>query len=42
MMLNKGPYIVQGVATLHDLLRRMAPRHRKKTDLLPPLDLADR
>ena len=39
VMLNKGPFLVEGVGVLHDLLRRMAPRHHKKTDLLPVLDL---
>ena len=38
VMLNKGPYLLEGVELLHDLLRRMAPRHHKKTDLLPILD----
>jgi len=39
VMLNKGPFLLDGVETLHDLLRRTAPRHDKKTDLLPVLDL---
>ncbi|HEY5155879.1 MAG TPA: pyruvate kinase [Acidimicrobiales bacterium] len=39
VMLNKGPFLLEGVEVLHDLLRRTAPRHDKKTDLLPVLDL---
>jgi len=39
VMLNKGPFLLDGVEALHDVLRRMAPRHQKKTDLLPILDL---
>ena len=39
VMLNKGPFLVEGVDVLHNVLRRMAPRHQKKTDLLPVLDL---
>jgi pyruvate kinase len=39
VMLNKGPFLLEGVEVLHDLLRRMASRHHKKTDLLPVLDL---
>ena len=39
VMLNKGPFLVEGVHVLHNVLRRMAPRHQKKTDLLPVLDL---
>jgi pyruvate kinase len=42
VMLNKGPHLVEGVALLHGLLRRMAPHRHKKTDLLPPLLLAGR
>lgn len=34
VMLNKGPYIVEAVATLDDILRRMAAHQRKKVPLL--------
>lgn len=40
VMLNKGPFLLEGVEVLHNLLRQMAQRHNKKTDLLPVLDLA--
>jgi len=40
VMLNKGPYLLEGVEVLHNLLRQTAPRHHKKTDLLTPLDLS--
>jgi len=30
VMLNKGPFLLDGVEALHDVLRRMAPRHQKK------------
>jgi pyruvate kinase len=39
VMLNQGPFLLEGVEVLHDLLRRTAPRHHKNTDLLPVLDL---
>ena len=34
VMLNKGPYIVQAVMTLDDILRRMEAHQRKKAPLL--------
>jgi pyruvate kinase len=37
VMLNKGPYVVQAVATLDDILRRMQAHMTKKTALLRPL-----
>jgi pyruvate kinase len=35
VMLNKGPRILQAIATLDDILRRMERHHRKKRPLLP-------
>lgn len=40
VMLNKGPYIVETIALLDDILRRMASHQRKKTPLLRPLKIA--
>jgi pyruvate kinase len=40
VMLNKGPYIVQAITFLDDILRRMASHQRKKTPLLRPLHIA--
>lgn len=37
VMLNKGPYIVQAVTQLDDILRRMARHQRKTVPLLRPL-----
>lgn len=37
VMLNKGPYIVQAVDQLDDILRRMARHQRKTVPLLRPL-----
>ena len=37
VMLNKGPRIVEAVATLDDILRRMADHQHKKSSLLRPL-----
>ena len=37
VMLNKGPRIVEAVAVLDDILRRMADHQRKKFSLLRPL-----
>jgi pyruvate kinase len=37
VMLNKGRHIVQAIATLDDILRRMAEHQSKKRQLLRPL-----
>ena len=37
VMLNKGPYILDAVATLADILDRMTGHHDKKNSLLRPL-----
>jgi len=37
VMLNKGPFQVLGVETLHELLVRTAGRHRGPTELFPLL-----
>ena len=37
VMLNKGPYIVDAVDALIDILCRMSDHHYKKTALMPPL-----
>ena len=42
VMLNKGPYIVQAVQVLDDILRRMQSHQQKKTAMLRHLELADR
>jgi pyruvate kinase len=42
VMLNKGPYVVQAVQLLDDVLRRMQSHQTKKVSLLRPLNLADR
>jgi pyruvate kinase len=36
-MLNKGPYIVEAIRTLDNILRRMAGHQTKKTPLLRAL-----
>ena len=41
-MLNKGPYVVDAVRTLDNVLRRMQDHHAKKVALLRPLNLAER
>jgi len=41
VMLNKGPRIVQAIAVLDDILRRMERHHRKKRSLLPQLRASD-
>jgi pyruvate kinase len=38
-MLNKGPYIVQAVKALDDILRRMHGHQDKKRSMLPELQL---
>jgi pyruvate kinase len=40
VMLNKGPYIVETVRALDDILRRMQGHQVKKTPVLRPLGLA--
>lgn len=42
VMLNKGPYIVNAVRTLDDILRRMHAHQAKKRAMLRALRLADR
>jgi pyruvate kinase len=42
VMLNKGPYIVQAVQMLDDVLRRMQSHQTKKVSLLRQLNLAAR
>ncbi|MGA9860327.1 MAG: pyruvate kinase [Solirubrobacteraceae bacterium] len=41
VMLNKGPRILDAIATLDDILRRMEHHHRKKRPLLPRLRVSD-
>jgi len=40
-MLNKGPYVVDAVRALDDILRRMENHQRKKRSMLRQLRLAD-
>lgn len=40
VMLNKGPYIVEAIATLDDILRRMDAHQRKKRTLLRSLSVS--
>ncbi len=42
VMLNKGPYVVQAVQMLDDVLTRMQAHQTKKVSLLRPLSLARR
>jgi pyruvate kinase len=42
VMLNKGPYVVDAVRMLDDVLRRMQDHQAKKAALLRPLSLAER
>jgi pyruvate kinase len=42
VMLNKGPFIVEAVRTLDNILRRMQAHQRKKSAMLRRLALADR
>lgn len=42
VMLNKGPYIVDAVRVLDDILTRMHAHQRKKSSMLRELSLADR
>lgn len=39
-MLNKGPYIVEAIRTLDDILKRMSGHQHKKMARLRPLRLA--
>jgi pyruvate kinase len=41
VMLNKGPFVVEAVRTLDDILRRMERHQRKKRSMLTHLRLAD-
>ncbi|HTU86338.1 MAG TPA: pyruvate kinase [Solirubrobacteraceae bacterium] len=41
VMLNKGPRIVEAIAVLDDILRRMEKHQRKKRPLLPRLSVSD-
>jgi pyruvate kinase len=42
VMLNKGPYVIDAVRVLDDVLRRMQGHQAKKSSLLRPLTLAQR
>lgn len=42
VMLNKGLHIVEAVAALHDILKRMEAHQTKKRPMFRPLRLADR
>ncbi|MGZ8488849.1 MAG: pyruvate kinase [Candidatus Binatia bacterium] len=42
VMLNKGPFVIDAVRTLDNVLRRMQNHHAKKVALLRPLNLAER
>jgi pyruvate kinase len=42
VMLNKGPYILEAVRALDNILTRMQDHQRKKSAMLRPLGLADR
>jgi pyruvate kinase len=42
VMLNKGPYVLDAVRTLDDVLRRMESHQEKKRSMMRPLDLAKR
>ena len=42
VMLNKGPYIVDAVRLLHDILTRMQGHQHKKTSMLRDLRVAER
>ncbi|MGZ8444831.1 MAG: hypothetical protein ACXWXZ_15655, partial [Candidatus Binatia bacterium] len=42
VMLNKGPFVIDAVRTLDNVLRRMQNHHTKKVALLRPLNLAER
>ena len=40
VMLNKGPYVVEAVRTLDDILRRMEAHHAKKMPMMRRLGVA--
>jgi pyruvate kinase len=40
VMLNKGPYVVDAVSTLNDILQRMAYHQCKRKGYLRPLSVA--
>jgi pyruvate kinase len=42
VMLNKGPYILEAVRALDNILTRMQAHQRKKSAMLRPLEVADR
>ena len=42
VMLNKGPYVVEAVRVLDDILTRMQAHQRKKSAMLRELRVADR
>ena len=42
VMLNKGPYVLEAVQTLDDVLRRMEAHQQKKRSMMRPLKLAER
>jgi pyruvate kinase len=42
VMLNKGPYVIEAVKVLDDVLRRMQRHQTKKSALLRPLSIASR
>lgn len=42
VMLNKGPYILEAVQTLDDVLQRMEAHQQKKRSMMRPLKLAER
>lgn len=42
VMLNKGPYVVDAVRTLDNILRRMQSHQDKKRSMMRPLQLAER
>jgi pyruvate kinase len=42
VMLNKGPYVLDAVRLLDDILRRMAGHQNKKRSMLRPLSIARR
>jgi pyruvate kinase len=41
VMLNKGPYIIEALRTLDDILRRMQEHQKKKRSMLGKLKMAD-
>ena len=42
VMLNKGPYVVEAVRTLDNILTRMQSHQNKKRSMMRPLHLAER